>query len=114
MQAHTTSPSAVTRALVAPLPMSARSSDVMAPDRKSTRLNSSHSQISYAVICLKKKTHTTVPVRAMLFTVKMAVRSESLERSIGKLAVAGEQTGFTVEQMIKCGTYRCDLLDSLV
>src|SRR2546427_1182495 len=30
-------------------------------DRKSTRLNSSHSQISYAVFCLKKKkkeTHT--------------------------------------------------------
>src|SRR2546430_17426659 len=29
--------------------------DVGAPDRKSTRLNSSHSQISYAVFCLKKK-----------------------------------------------------------
>src|SRR5688572_31648114 len=27
-------------------------------DRKSTRLNSSHSQISYAVFCLKKKTPT--------------------------------------------------------
>src|SRR5206468_10263140 len=26
-------------------------------DRKSTRLNSSHDQISYAVFCLKKKTH---------------------------------------------------------
>src|SRR2546430_13682575 len=25
------------------------------PDRKSTRLNSSHSQISYAVLCLQKK-----------------------------------------------------------
>src|SRR2546427_9334827 len=40
-------------------------------DRKSTRLNSSHSQISYAVFCLKKKkktqyaaslTHTRVSV----------------------------------------------------
>src|SRR2546427_6971614 len=29
--------------------------DVSNPDRKSTRLNSSHSQISYAVFCLKKK-----------------------------------------------------------
>src|SRR5688572_32131043 len=28
---------------------------VMHQDRKSTRLNSSHSQISYAVFCLKKK-----------------------------------------------------------
>src|SRR5688572_30921316 len=29
-----------------------------AKDRKSTRLNSSHSQISYAVFCLKKKKKT--------------------------------------------------------
>src|SRR2546430_10438356 len=29
-----------------------------ASDRKSTRLNSSHSQISYAVFCLKKKKAT--------------------------------------------------------
>src|SRR2546429_7150695 len=28
-------------------------------DRKSTRLNSSHGYISYAVFCLKKKTKTT-------------------------------------------------------
>src|SRR2546427_12459356 len=28
-------------------------------DRKSTRLNSSHSQISYAVFCLKKKNSST-------------------------------------------------------
>src|SRR2546427_11331860 len=31
----------------------------MAEDRKSTRLNSSHSQISYAVFCLKKKKKNT-------------------------------------------------------
>src|SRR5206468_11881773 len=29
------------------------------PDRKSTRLNSSHDQISYAVFCLKKKKKKT-------------------------------------------------------
>src|SRR2546430_4302142 len=29
-------------------------------DRKSTRLNSSHSQISYAVFCLKKKKKTLI------------------------------------------------------
>src|SRR5688572_31372091 len=29
-------------------------------DRKSTRLNSSHSQISYAVFCLKKKKKNTI------------------------------------------------------
>src|SRR5690606_40364406 len=31
-------------------------------DRKSTRLNSSHVKISYAVFCLKKKNHETGPV----------------------------------------------------
>src|SRR2546430_8832455 len=31
---------------------------VFSLDRKSTRLNSSHSQISYAVFCLKKKKKT--------------------------------------------------------
>src|SRR2546427_6586581 len=34
-------------------------------DRKSTRLNSSHSQISYAVFCLKKKNIST-PFQLML------------------------------------------------
>src|SRR5256886_13664387 len=47
-------------------------------DRKSTRLNSSHSQISYAVFCLKKKKHykqtdqraqpTTYPIRHTALT----------------------------------------------
>src|SRR2546428_10237892 len=32
-------------------------------DRKSTRLNSSHDQISYAVFCLKKKTIRLRPLR---------------------------------------------------
>src|SRR2546430_2836743 len=45
-------------------------------DRKSTRLNSSHSQISYAVFCLKKK-HTTrafqpKPVRGAVAKIRLA------------------------------------------
>src|SRR2546430_6570178 len=36
----------------------------MLPDRKSTRLNSSHSQISYAIFCLKKK--NTSPVESSI------------------------------------------------
>src|SRR5436309_12427645 len=32
--------------------------DLVAQDRKSTRLNSSHVKISYAVFCLKKKRNT--------------------------------------------------------
>src|SRR5690349_22187245 len=33
-------------------------------DRKSTRLNSSHVEISYAVFCLKKKIRPSQPVRS--------------------------------------------------
>src|SRR2546430_13663967 len=36
-------------------PPAARRPPLPLADRKSTRLNSSHSQISYAVFCLKKK-----------------------------------------------------------
>src|ERR1035437_1090751 len=39
------------------------------PDRKSTRLNSSHSKISYAVFCLKKKISEAL----------VSIRSESAE-----------------------------------
>src|SRR3989475_4986047 len=35
--------------------LAVQSAEVAMTDRKSTRLNSSHSQISYAVFCLKKK-----------------------------------------------------------
>src|SRR3712207_8594419 len=34
---------------------------IAAVDRKSTRLNSSHANISYAVFCLKKKIHSFQP-----------------------------------------------------
>src|SRR3712207_8304076 len=34
-------------------------------DRKSTRLNSSHANISYAVFCLKKKTHVILLIIAL-------------------------------------------------
>src|SRR3712207_7482928 len=39
-----------------------------AQDRKSTRLNSSHANISYAVFCLKKKTHTYSPPHLLTTT----------------------------------------------
>src|SRR2546430_12151384 len=43
----------------------AKASQSSPGDRKSTRLNSSHSQISYAVFCLKKKKiHTFKPSRS--------------------------------------------------
>src|SRR5437588_6803526 len=37
-------------------------------DRKSTRLNSSHTVISYAVFCLKKKTNTLLERHNRLYT----------------------------------------------
>src|SRR3712207_7533759 len=37
------------------------------PDRKSTRLNSSHANISYAVFCLKKKKQQT-PINTRIST----------------------------------------------
>src|SRR6201989_2303460 len=47
--------SLVIRELQIHSPGDARSSGVSPLDRKSTRLNSSHVEISYAVFCLKKK-----------------------------------------------------------
>src|SRR2546427_9529640 len=47
-------------------------------DRKSTRLNSSHSQISYAVFCLKKK--TTFWTRRSLLRQASCLSSKSVSR----------------------------------
>src|SRR5438270_6028547 len=51
-------------------------------DRKSTRLNSSHSQISYAVFCLKKKKTSSKPHPQPLprCYVSVAVSSVSVRR----------------------------------
>src|SRR2546430_13640362 len=47
---------------------------VGATDRKSTRLNSSHSQISYAVLCLqKKKNSTSLDMSATSFTCTLRI-----------------------------------------
>src|SRR5438067_8628700 len=44
----------------------------MLTDRKSTRLNSSHVSISYAVFCLKKKKQNTEGVRIYMYGVTLA------------------------------------------
>src|SRR5256885_7311878 len=51
--------------------------DPVHQDRKSTRLNSSHLVISYAVFCLKKK-HTTSPL-SLLSTSRCSSASSQLE-----------------------------------
>src|SRR6266487_1546905 len=47
--------------IISPLPLLSR-------DRKSTRLNSSHPSISYAVFCLKKKNCTITRAAAIVMT----------------------------------------------
>src|SRR5256886_7945737 len=56
-----------------------RCTSIAPPDRKSTRLNSSHSQISYAVFCLKKK-KDALPLP--LLEVHLLDRAGALDRLI--------------------------------
>src|SRR5690349_21896072 len=46
-----------------------------AGDRKSTRLNSSHVEISYAVFCLKKKKKLVLGPRILVMTTQLHVRA---------------------------------------
>src|SRR5437899_7990972 len=48
-------------------------------DRKSTRLNSSHLGISYAVFCLKKKKHPAIEVRLRTSRCTVARASAAFE-----------------------------------
>src|SRR2546427_7410227 len=45
-------------------------------DRKSTRLNSSHSQISYAVFCLKKKNYKEIECLHYIYTADSCYASD--------------------------------------
>src|SRR5204862_2987911 len=47
-----------------------------ATDRKSTRLNSSHVEISYAVFCLKKKKKKKKTQRAQKITIRQKIDTE--------------------------------------
>src|SRR2546430_352909 len=73
----------------APLPLTARR------DRKSTRLNSSHSQISYAVFCLKKKISTNLAshffdlVIGKILTSRLSL-SKHLAHNLGNLLLLGK------------------------
>src|SRR3989440_739949 len=51
-------------------------------DRKSTRLNSSHDQISYAVFCLKKK-KKEIQIRAMCYTTgRRSIKHETIQITV--------------------------------
>src|ERR1035437_10407174 len=49
-------------------------------DRKSTRLNSSHAHISYAVFCLKKNEKQSESIHALLNTRELSVNDRSRVR----------------------------------
>src|SRR5258705_6862587 len=52
-------------------------------DRKSTRLNSSHLGISYAVFCLKKKNQSRTPGTRLRSPKRMVLRNSACEVSSG-------------------------------
>src|SRR5437764_476011 len=76
-------------------PVEARPSSFPASsqDRKSTRLNSSHRCISYAVLCLKKKTYDVYPLDGRhdggYYTVKDCVTIDVLPRTLGNNVYVG-------------------------
>src|SRR2546430_5589072 len=53
---------------------------IIGQDRKSTRLNSSHSQISYAVFCLKKKKKKTLTLTLIIRKETSTLKGEELCR----------------------------------
>src|SRR3954449_9470783 len=64
-----------------------RSSDVCSSDRKSTRLNSSHTLISYAVFCLKKKIEDMgAQIRQAFDTLETFLSEAGLHRSSKRLS----------------------------
>src|SRR2546422_4920446 len=61
-------------------------------DRKSTRLNSSHGYISYAVFCLKKKKKSTndrIQVQTTVLKIQTyVVQRRDYERDVGRDSIA--------------------------
>ena len=63
-------------------------------DRKSTRLNSSHVRISYAVFCLKKKKRLGVKVEPVLFDNPTALEKLKSGELAALVRVIGKPVGF--------------------
>src|SRR5207249_11232261 len=58
-----------------------QATELMTEDRKSTRLNSSHVSISYAVFCLKKKNHCKSGIASSRITISTATHRAALHRT---------------------------------
>src|SRR3989475_5669530 len=68
-------------------------------DRKSTRLNSSHSQISYAVFCLKKK-------KKHIATTRKTILLKSSDGAIPKLCVGMQEKSHPTSRNIRAAPHR--------
>src|SRR3712207_8188009 len=62
-------------AVAAHLAAEAQPAARLRPDRKSTRLNSSHANISYAVFCLKKKKTNYIQINVITNDVMSSLRT---------------------------------------
>src|SRR4051794_41410879 len=54
---------------------------VASSDRKSTRLNSSHPSISYAVFCLKKKKNDTLDSAIVMYEYNVSAHLSTVQRA---------------------------------
>src|SRR5215203_4309042 len=71
----------------------------MTPDRKSTRLNSSHANISYAVFCLKKKKNFAAPPNTHICPVCLGiprVLPVIIRAAVEAATMIGLALGFTI------------------
>src|SRR5256886_6317391 len=68
-------------------------------DRKSTRLNSSHSQISYAVFCLKKKNFDAAQVTLVGIELMHMIKKKQL------IVKSGDAGRTAVEQIYPLAAY---------
>src|SRR2546421_5772251 len=71
-------------------------------DRKSTRLNSSHDQISYAVFCLKKKKkkYETILVLASLMAFRARADGTELRRDVATETLAAVAAGVLTRGLV--------------
>src|SRR3712207_7762073 len=68
-------------------------------DRKSTRLNSSHANISYAVFCLKKKTTNTRPTANNFKDVMGLTDTKDYIDGINQIETKNEDTYATIKKL---------------
>src|SRR2546430_3647741 len=84
-----------------------------AADRKSTRLNSSHSQISYAVFCLKKKTSLLIIFSHLNYHAvehPLHVRQRHTVREDYSVAWGSYIRGRAYDERLRCSVLMCLLL----